>query len=372
MAREQSSRQSRRHWGRGVSLGVLMLLVGGISWAATQAEGFVTPEPDLHDAGVWVTRGDERRLGRTNTEINTVDTSLAVASSRFDVLQARSSVFVRQFDPSMVLAVDPALAMTIPGPELPDNAVVALGGSTAVVYDPGTGVLIITEQIGLLGVDLLDPSQHSYVFDGAARVAVGDDGTVYALDLEHHRLLVFDPEVFDPEVFGVLSDDPDAAAVVTVVVETGGNGESGDDAVEEVEGLEIIALDLGDDDTRAELTVVGSVPVVLVVDTGRLIIDGHHTLVVDEVAGLMPVLQRPGPAASRVLMATDTTWWQVPLDGRGDPNRCSTAARGCRLFLWWSADVPLEHGTATVWWLGPVWAVRCFNSAMRSSPRARR
>lgn len=319
MAREQSSRQSRRHWGRGVSLGVLMLLVGGISWAATQAEGFVTPEPDLHDAGVWVTRGDERRLGRTNTEINTVDTSLAVASSRFDVLQARSSVFVRQFDPSMVLAVDPALAMTIPGPELPDNAVVALGGSTAVVYDPGTGVLIITEQIGLLGVDLLDPSQHSYVFDGAARVAVGDDGTVYALDLEHHRLLVFDPEVFDPEVFGVLSDDPDAAAVVTVVVETGGNGESGDDAVEEVEGLEIIALDLGDDDTRAELTVVGSVPVVLVVDTGRLIIDGHHTLVVDEVAGLMPVLQRPGPAASRVLMATDTTWWQVPLDGRGDP-----------------------------------------------------
>src|SRR5699024_2019863 len=83
---------------------------------------YETPEPDLHDGGIWVTNETRRLIGRTNAEIADVDTKLDAGSAAFDVLQSDDIVVVHQQDPAALAAVDPAEANLVPGPELPDGA----------------------------------------------------------------------------------------------------------------------------------------------------------------------------------------------------------------------------------------------------------
>lgn len=56
---------------------VVIGLVGILRVAAFRADGYRTSELDLHDAGVWVTRGRDASLGRVNARIAQVEVLLA-------------------------------------------------------------------------------------------------------------------------------------------------------------------------------------------------------------------------------------------------------------------------------------------------------
>ncbi|MCC5949483.1 MAG: cadherin-like domain-containing protein [Nitriliruptoraceae bacterium] len=356
---------SARRW---LSAFVVLGVVGGLGWAAWRAEGFVTPEPDLHDAGVWVTRADERRVGRTNTEIMTVDTSVSTASGSFELLQADASVFVRQQDPSMLVGLDPVLAASVPGPELPRDAVVELGGGTAAVHDPNTGVLVVTSTSLLLGVDLFDESQVTARFDGPIELAVGADGAVHVLQLEDGRLwtrpagtedqLPGPPVDVDPDA--PPSDDDEERSPTS----TSGSSDPQDEGAEVPASWLAERLDWPEQGLdRVEVAAVGSRPVVLDPDGGRLwatdpeLAQPAHERDEDGAqdteapveafdvagAGALPVLQRPGPAGTAALLATDTRWWSVTLadgtvtehlDGGAGTPAAPVVVAGCAYGAW--------------------------------------
>jgi hypothetical protein len=265
-------------------LGSLLLLVLTLVVVASRAEGYVVPEPDLHDGGIWVTNESRRLIGRTNAEIATVDTKLSAGASDFDVLQAGDVVVIHQQDPPGLAAIDPAQASLIPGPELPSGAQVALGLETAALLDEGAGtlfVLPVTSSAAALGLDPASDLEPVHTVTGAASLAVGVDGLVH---LHEHET---------GEITTWRSDGSQVASVT-------------------------VAPDLED----AELTAVGDRPVVLADDV--LVIPGADPLPLD--LGGRAVLQEPGPAADGVLVAGGERLVQVGFDG--DEQELSAAGTG--------------------------------------------
>lgn len=294
--------QTRTPVSRITSLVLVVALVGGFLWVASRAEGYVTPEPDLHDAGVWVTRADQRRLGRTNTEIQVVDTSLTVATAQFDVLQSGADIVVHQQAPAALLGVDPVTTVTIPGPELPDDAIVAMAGPTGAVLDPGSGELHVVPASGLLGVEIGGgEDEATVVLDGAIGVAVADDGTVHALQ--------------------------DDGTVRTYAADGEPVGEA--------------RIEVDEDADELALAAAGDAAVVL--DRGAATLHTTDLLVDVAAAGDRPLLQATGASESRVLVVGATTLLEVDLTtgdveevvggGAGVPTRPVRLA-GCDYVAW--------------------------------------
>lgn len=353
------------------SIAVLATLVGGLAWAAWRAEGFVSPEPDLHDAGVWVTRADERRVGRTNTEILTVDTSVSTASGTFELLQAGASVFVRQQDPSMIVGLDPVMASSVPGPEIPRDAAVHIGGGTAAVHDPNTGVLVVTSTSLLLGVDLFDDGQVTAEFDAPVRVAVGDDGAVHVVDLDAGLLFTHEREPghhgADPLPIPDEADPGDEDDTTLALASTAAEEKHDDAGPTALPGMRrptqwrVAVLEWPEAGLeRAEIAAVGDRAVVLDADGERLWSpDPESTtaataflaeevdapVTAHDIAGIgaLPVLQHSGPESSVAYLASDERWWTVSLDdgeveevlatGRGAP-AAPVVVAGCAYGAW--------------------------------------
>lgn len=267
-----------------MSVGSLFALVATLVVFATQAQGNIVPEPDLHDGGIWVTNESRRLIGRTNAEIAEIDTKLSAGATAFDVLQSGDVVLVHQDDPSALSGIDPATASLVPGPELPDGAQVALGGETAALFDEGDGRLYVLPATSSAAALRLDPaSDLEPVHDvaGAASLAVGVDGLAHLLDVDRGEITTW-------------SSDGELVDTATVP-----------------KGLE-----------DPVVTAVGDRPVVLAED--RLVVPGADPVAAG--VGTASVVQEPGPEADGVLVAGAERL--VEIDFSGTVREVSAAGAG--------------------------------------------
>lgn len=255
-------------------------LLAGFVFAAVIADGYITPEPELHDSGIWVTRTDEQRLGRTNTEINALDTSIALGSDAFDVLQSGADIVVMQMAPARALiGIDPVTAQTIPGPEVSESTRLEIRAGTAALLDGTSGNLFITTADRVLSIDSESEDDEdvkaTLTEPGFGDVAIDDLGNVHFVDLSSGAVTRFDAEGVQLSTTTLALDEP-------------------------VEFPEVAAI--------------GDRTVVLDTSRSLLYVDSRKPVDVAG-AGSLPRLQESGEASDRALVVTDTAWWSVPLDG---------------------------------------------------------
>src|SRR6478736_3607453 len=138
--------------------------------------------------------------GLPTTEVDLHDGALRTPSQDYDILQSGATVLMVDAENSTVSTVDPAnVALTEPA-DLPGSAVVALGGQTVAVPDPAKGGLWVAPAGGSLKIKGVDPLVE---LGKGAGVAVGLDGTVYAVSPEKGEIVIVrtdaEGEPGDPE-----------------------------------------------------------------------------------------------------------------------------------------------------------------------------
>ncbi|MFD4958769.1 Ig-like domain-containing protein [Microbacterium sp. NPDC058389] len=254
------------------SAGVVSAAAVAITTLAFVYDGLPTTEVDLHDGGVWVTKQSSLLVGHFNHESEVLDGALRTPSQDYDILQSGATVLMVDAENSTVSTVDPANVALAEPADLPGSAVVALGGQTVAVLDPAKGGLWVAPAGGSLKIKGEDPVVE--LGKGAA-VAVGLDGTVYAVS-------------------------PDKGEIV--VVRTDAEGEPGDPESRALDGLK--------KDAKASITVVGDQPVVLDSDSGTVFADGTQVKVPEATQ-----LQQASAAADAVAVATSSGLVRVPFDG---------------------------------------------------------
>lgn len=299
---------------RRLSVASVILLVLTFVFFASKAQGYVVPEPDLHDGGIWVTNEARGLVGRTNAEIATVDTKLSAGTEDFDVLQSGEVVLVHQQDPPALAAIDPAQSTLIPGPELPAGAEVALGDRTAALLDRDAGTVFVVEATSSPAALALDPAsdiEPVHTVDGGASLVVGVDGLVHVHEHGTGEITTWDVQ---------------GRRVTSASVEP---------------GLE-----------DAVLTTVGTRPIVLAGDL--VVVPGQEPVPVE--VGGAPVIQEPGPDADGVLVAGDERLVEVDfaggqreLVGGGTGGAARPVRLGACRFAAWGGD--------------PTWAQVCDGAA---------
>jgi len=246
--------------------------------------GYPLARVELNDGSVWLTATSMQKLGRYNVQIDELNAGLVAESSTFDVLQDEADVVL--VEPGRVSVVDPAtVALTgqaaVPGVQ-PSTVP---GGAVSMA----AGVISVVDGEGGMYVRPLDALESITPGEGGADVDLGRGG----------RAVVTTTGV----AYGVAQD-----GTVSRVVAQDGAPRVGQDG----------SFGAGELD---QLTSVGDEPVGL---RGSTVVTRHGTV---EVPGSDLVLQQPGPASSRVLVASSTALLEVPLDG-GDPVEHATQGSG--------------------------------------------
>jgi hypothetical protein len=227
--------------------------------------GFPLARVDLNDGGVWLTATSQLKLGRLNAQVQELNAGLVTTGTRFDVLQDASAVLL--VEPGTVSVVDPASVTLIAQVPVPGGASASMGGGTVAVLDSGGNVWVRSfERLDQLRVTSDAPDLE--LGDGG-RVVVTRSGVAIGVDGETGDVTRVRLEAGQP------------------VVEPGGTLGSGVDT----------------------LTAVGDEPVGLT-DSTLSTLDGPVELDGDDL-----VLQQPGPAADRALVASRTALLEVALDG---------------------------------------------------------
>ena len=159
------------------SVAMIAVLLTGFVVAAVRADGNHATQVDLNDAGIWVSKGDTREIGRLNAELELVDAKLIIPSPDFELLQWGSTVLVRADD--RLFSVDVRIPQTNNPVDLPLGSQLVLGGSTAAVFNPVGGSLWIGNgrTIGTTEFDETEPTMN---VDGVDEVIAGIDGSLYA------------------------------------------------------------------------------------------------------------------------------------------------------------------------------------------------
>ncbi|CAM5780681.1 Ig-like domain-containing protein [Cellulomonas persica] len=237
--------------------------------------GFPLARVELNDGAVWLTATDLSKLGRYNVQVDELNAGLVAESMTFDVLQDEGDVVL--VEPGKVSVVDPAtVALTTQVAAAGVQPSIVPGGAVSM----SAGVLSLVDGEGGLYVRPLSSLDSMRPGEGEPDVDLGRGG----------RAVVSTAGV----AYGVAADG--TVSRVTAVGEGARVQEDG-------------SLGEGELD---QLTAVGDEPVGL---RGSTVVTRHGSV---EVSGTNPTLQQPGPASSRVLVATDTDLVEVPLDG-GDP-----------------------------------------------------
>ena len=264
--------------------------------------GAPVSQVDLHDGAVWVTNGNELRVGRYNPIVEELNAGLIAGGSEFDVVQDGFDVLLVQ--PGMVAVIDPADVALAGQTSIGAGTDVSMAAGTTAVARSSDGYVWArpTGMIGGLRVDVDEPDLE--LGEGGAAV-VARSGTVLAVDREGrlHRLLA------------------------------GTEGTVAEDDGQLADGLG------GQAD---QVTAVGDELVVL---AGTTLHTRSATIDLSKHQGLLE-LQQPGPAADSVLVGAQGALLDVPLDG-GEPRvlpagngRPSAPVRvaGCVHGLWAAAS----------------------------------
>ena len=229
---------------------------------AVVGRGFPLARVDLNDGGVWLTATAQLKLGRFNSQVQELNGGLVTTGNQFDVLQDGGDVLL--VEQGTVSVVDPA-TVTTTTQVAAAGAVTSMAAGTVAVVDPA-GDLYVRTLAGLAGLQVgTDPGDVALGTGGKAVVA--RDGTVVAV----------------APADGTVTRTVAGAAPVTAG-----------------------SVGAGDVD---QLTAVGDEPVTL---SGSTLHTLHGSVELD---GADLELQEPGPASSRVLVASRTALLEVPLDG---------------------------------------------------------
>jgi hypothetical protein len=280
----------------------VVLAVVALVAAMLDAEGYRTPELELHDAGVWISSDNDGLIGRTNTQVDEVDLALKMQLGDFDLLQADEHVLVHDRIGHSVLQVDGRTAGVGAPIVVPEGSQVDLGGAldsaTAAVLDPSTGELWAMKADALGGAVFGDGSQAEPAADAdvaPAPAEATDSGgsTKPSAELEDARELV------------VGSDGVAWAYAPTSGELLGVDGTGRSATSPPVEAVE--------DAAHVELSAVGAVPVVLDATEGRVLVPGSAPVDISEL-GEHPRLQLPGPVSDVVYVATDSALGSVGMD----------------------------------------------------------
>ncbi|GAB3063611.1 Ig-like domain-containing protein [Intrasporangium mesophilum] len=322
---------------------VVALVAGLLVWLATRSDGEVARKADLNDGGIWVTNAEQARFGRINKAAGQLDAGVlsdATSGAGLDVLQDGAAVLGFSRASNQVVPINPAEATlapeqsaVVPSPSTATGnrvftaPLVDLRGGTVAMVDPAKGEVRaqrVDNRAGITALDGLQTQAKPLAKVGAnAAVAVGVDGTVYAVS---------------------------AAAGVLATIHPEGTGFA----------KPVLTTISGLDSKSAQVTAVGSHWVVWDSGTGRLWSDALTEPEQLAIGGTRPgnpayaALQQPGPDAPTVLVQDETRLTQVSLTG--DTPRVGGVAiaqvgAGQQLFL--SQPVRLAscvHGA----WAGPA------------------
>lgn len=260
-----------------------------ITTLALAYEGNPTTEVDLNDGGVWITKSSNLLVGHFNNESTVLDGGLRTAAEDFDILQDESTVIVVDQSESTVTLVDPARVSLGDSTGIPASNKVALGERTVAILDTQSGDLWVLAASALSGFDLA-ATEPLLELGENADVAVGDDGTVYAVSAAD-------------------------SAVYTIPVDAQG---------EPLEPSEASLDDL-DETSTPTITAVGATPVVLDPTAGVVTTPGGFRTEIDDAE--TAVLQQASRDADAVTVATSSHLLRVPLDG-GEVEATSSGDQG--------------------------------------------
>lgn len=253
-----------------VSVGALVL--------ALLNPGVESTEVDLNDGGVWVTNSQLRLVAHVNFPARLMDAGLRTSSSAMNVFQTGEDVFVSDAEAGSLASVDVAnSALGVPVDYAGLSTFVS--SSTVALSDSAAG------KVWVQSADAMSPvntEEDEPAIDGMPGVVatVGLDGSVHAVSPSENRL-------------------------VSLV----SRGELVDKSEVKFESAPLAA------DSKIQISAVGSEPVVLERDSGRLHFANGSSV---EVEGSGLTLQEPGPTADKVLVASDSALIEVPLGG-GNP-----------------------------------------------------
>lgn len=291
-----------------ISTGVVTAAALAVGFFAVTYEGKPTTEVDLHDGGVWLTKESSLLVGHFNHSSRVLDGGMRAASSDYDILQSGSRVLLVDPIGSTVSAVDPARVVLSDSADLAPGSSVALGAGMVAVLEP-SGTLWASPFSAVSGIGA-EGSEPVADEGKNARVAVGTDGTVYAVSAADGVLRTYGP---------------------------GDEGRTVEKSSRTIEGITA--------DADLTITVVGTTAFVLDTSTNTLYGgDGSRVEVPADA-----VLQQASGTADAVTLATPTALVRVPIGG-GDV--VTTSAGG-------AAGSPAE----------PVYAAGCAYGAWSGSGR---
>lgn len=321
-----------------VSTVVVALVASLLVWLATRSDGELVRKADLNDGGVWVTNSEQARFGRMNKPAGQLDAGVlsdGSSGSGLDVFQDGAAIVGYSRASNQIVPINPAegtlateqsivvpKASTATGNRVFTAPLVDVRGGTIAMIDPAKGELRaqrVDNRSGISGLDGLQTQAKPLAkVGGNAAVAVGVDGSVYAVSGELGTVTVLRPD---------------------------GNAYA-----------QPVTTKLGFTSKSAQVTAVGTHWVVWDSGTGRLYSDALDKPQQLSVGNAEPgnpafaALQQPGPDASTVLIEDEAQLSQVSLTGESPTVggvKLTQAAPGERLFL--SAPVRLASCVHAAW-----------------------
>ncbi|CAN7150433.1 fibronectin type III domain-containing protein [Terrabacter sp. LjRoot27] len=321
-----------------ISTVVVALVASLLVWLATRSDGEIVRKADLNDGGIWVTNSEQARYGRINKPAGQLDAGVlsdGSTGSGLDIFQDGAAIVGYSKASNQIVPINPAEGTLAPEQSIvvpkPSTAtgnrvftapLVDVRGGTIAMIDPAKGELRaqrVDDRSGITGLDALQTQAKPLAkVGGNSAVAVGVDGTVYAVSAEVGTVTVLRPE---------------------------GNAFA-----------KPVTTKLGFTSKSAQVTAVGSHWAVWDSATGKLYSDALAEPEQLSVGNAEPgnpafaALQQPGPDAASVLIQDETQLTQVSLTGDSPTTggvKLSQGAPGQRLFL--SAPVRLASCIHAAW-----------------------
>ncbi|MCX6399943.1 MAG: Ig-like domain-containing protein [Propionibacteriales bacterium] len=271
-------RSTGRTWRRTASTTTLALLLGTLVVLAFKYDGKPFTEVELNDGGVWVTNQKQSLVARLNPQIKELDLGVDSGSADFDIFQRATNLYLDDGSAERsVKPVDIPSASVQDPTALPTGSVVAHGGDTFAVVDPGGKAWVQPADT----FSSFTAKSTKPVATDALSAAVGTDGRAYVLDRD--------------------------GRVTPYTVDDDGNVVSEDDID--------LGSDLGTDPAMVALSVVGDVPVLFNRNSYELTRPGADPVVLETTDSTAVELQLPSEESEFLYVATVDGLYVTSING---------------------------------------------------------